>query len=156
MTVVSDALTILFFSVAPFSELRGGIPLGILMGYNPYAVFFFSTLANLLIILPVLFGLEWFDQYFRKLKVYHWSIERVRKKSRALIDRYGAIGLMIFVAVPLPGTGAWSGALAAYVFGMKKKKSGPAIAAGVLIAGIIVLLTCLFFTGLQGLFTQTV
>lgn len=154
MPFINDMLAIILFSIMPFAELRGGIPLGISLGYNPYLVFAVSTAANMLIVLPVLVGLEWFDKYLRKLSIYKWSIERVRKGSKQLVDKYGALGLMIFVAVPLPGTGAWSGALAAFIFGMKKRKSFPAISAGVLIAGILVLLVCLFFTGLQGLFTQ--
>ncbi|MEJ2494639.1 MAG: small multi-drug export protein, partial [Ignavibacteriaceae bacterium] len=82
-------------------------------------------------------------------KFLTWLFERTRKKTKDKIEKYGDLALIIFVAIPLPNTGAWTGALAAWLFGIPFKKAVPNIFYGVLIAGAVV---TLITTGLKNLF----
>jgi uncharacterized membrane protein len=127
-------------SVVPGIELRGAIPVGIGLGAHWLLVFLVSVGANCLIILPEFYALDLF--YDRLLSRWgwfrHWMVERVRVKGEGLIKRYGLLGLALFVAIPLPGTGAYSGALLAWLLGMERRTSAVAIAAGVAVAGVAV------------------
>lgn len=131
-------------AMTPIFELRGAIPLGIYYGLNPVTIFLLTVIGNMIPIAPVLFFLEKGTDIARKTKpgdkFFSWLFERTRKKSD-LVEKYEWWGLMLFVAVPLPGTGAWSGCVAAHIMGLDKVKSFFSIALGVLVAGIIVSLT---------------
>jgi uncharacterized membrane protein len=128
-------------AMTPIFELRGAIPLGIHFGLNPLTIFALAIVGNLIPIFPVLYFLEKGTDLLRKTKLgdrfFIWLFERTRKKSE-IVEKYEWWGLMLFVAIPLPGTGAWSGCVAAHVMGLNKFKSFFPIALGVLIAGIIV------------------
>ncbi len=129
----------------PVSELRGAIPLGLSFGMPMAKVFWLSVLGNTIFIIPALFMLEPVSNKLRKFKAwsrfFDWLFERTKKKAEA-IQRYEAIGLAIFVAVPLPLTGAWSGVIAASLFKIRFRYAFTAITLGVLIAGVIVSVLC--------------
>jgi uncharacterized membrane protein len=136
--------TAVLLSMLPIAELRGGIPVA-LCGKVPLATaFIVCVLANSAIIIPSFLFLEYINRYFLKIPSYKRffdrTVERARKKAKPSIDRYGYLGLAVFVGIPLPLTGAYTGTLAAWVLGMDKRKAFFAIAFGVLIAGIIVTL----------------
>ena len=144
LSEVSAWLWVAFVSMLPVVELRGAIPLGLGLGLSPLASLSAALLGNLLIVPLLLWlmpaavaGLERFPAFKR-----WWDrLEaRVRLKSEDTVQRFGALGLLLFVAVPLPGSGAWTGALIAVVLGLKKRFAGPAIALGVLLAGVLVTL----------------
>jgi uncharacterized membrane protein len=140
----------------PFTELRFGIPLGIFdgkvalplglelqgFGLPLLPVFLVAVLANIFAGLLVFFLLDRAVRLFLRFKfvekIYDFLVLRVQRKSKKYVEMYGGLGLALFIAVPLPGTGAWTGALAAYVFGMDFKKFAAANAIGVTAAGIIV------------------
>jgi len=132
----------ILLSLAPISELRGGIPVAIAQGTNPFLAFAVCVAANMLVAPIVFFFLEFVHHRLLPIKFYRktfdWFLERTRKKSHKILEKYGYLGLAIFVAIPLPATGAYTGALAAWFFGMKPGKSIASIALGVLAAGIIV------------------
>lgn len=132
----------------PISELRGGIPLAIVYNFNPIFAFLVCTLANILIIPLVFLFLETLNKLFLNISWYnhffHRTIEKAQHKLRKSVEKYGYIGLMIFVAIPIPGTGAYTGTIGAWALGMNKKKSFAYIAFGVIIAGIIVTLISYF------------
>jgi len=126
----------------PFSELRGGIPLGIYLGLPPAEAFLLAVLGNLL---PIPFLLLFLDRIEKialswkpLARFYVKAVERVEKR-KDIIERYGYLGLSMFVAIPLPMTGAWSGTLLAFLLRLNKTKSLIFIAMGVLLAGVIVL-----------------
>lgn len=128
-------------SMLPIIELRGGIPYGVGFGLDPWIAYIVAVLGNLL---PVPFILLFMDIVFKILKKMGGIFEKfalwLEKKAysnQEKIEKYKAFGLMIFVAIPLPGTGAWTGALAASVLGISKKKAIISIFAGVLLAGFI-------------------
>jgi len=134
----------IFLSLLPVSELRGGIPVAIAQGINPFLAFAVCVFANMLVAPIVFFFLEFVHHRLLPIKFYRrtfdWFLKRARKKSHKTIEKYGYIGLAIFVAIPLPMTGAYTGTLAAWFFGMKPGKSIASVSLGVLVAGIIVTL----------------
>ncbi|MDR5683853.1 MAG: small multi-drug export protein [Armatimonadota bacterium] len=138
---MTQLLWIASLSLVPWIELRGSIPLGIARGFAPLEVFFVCTVVNLLVIVPGWFALEWFyERWFSRIGWVRRQVERVRERGRSYVERYQLLGLTLFVAVPLPGTGAYSGTLAAWLLGLPRAKSWLAVAAGVVLAGIAVTL----------------
>lgn len=132
-------LLVLFIAALPVLELRGAIPLGLGMGMGSWHVFFLAVIGNLLPIFPLVWLIR---PAYTWLHRRGWTrlADRILVRTRvrsASVAKYGAIGLMLFVAVPLPGTGAWTGAVAAFVFGIPKRWALPAISAGTVIAGLI-------------------
>ena len=129
-------------SALPIAELRGAIPYGIAIGFSPVKAYVLGVLGNLLPIIPIYFLLQPFVKRFRHIKIvgkfFDWFFERTKKKAH-LIEKYEAIGLILFVAIPLPVTGAWTGCAAATLFKVRFRYALPAITAGVMIAGCIVL-----------------
>ena len=130
-----------FVSMAPVVELRGGIPFGTALGLAPNVAMIAAVIGNLI---PVPFIILFIRRIFQRMKraqtlgrvaEYFEAKAEVRSEK---VTRYRKFGLCIFVAVPLPGTGAWMGALIAALLGMKLGDSLAAIAAGVIIAGILV------------------
>jgi len=132
-------------SLFPLSELRGGIPYAVLVnGMDPLIAFFFCTVVNFLVIPFAFFFLETIHKFMLRFKLYKSFsdkiLERARNKVKKVVTKYGYFGLAIFVAIPLPLTGAYTGVLGAWMLGMDKVKSMIAIAAGVLTAGALVFL----------------
>ncbi|MCK4696393.1 MAG: small multi-drug export protein [Candidatus Cloacimonetes bacterium] len=126
----------------PIFELRGAIPIGILSYELPvWKVFPIAIAGNMV---PIFFILLFFDlitKLFFKVPILKKILEAIFHRTRKrgeIIEKYEEIGLMLFVAIPLPVTGAWTGSLAAYLFGLKFWKSILFIFLGVLIAGIVV------------------
>jgi uncharacterized membrane protein len=129
----------------PWIELRGSIPYGILKaGYSPAHVFLIASAINILVIYPAFIFLDFFFELLEKTPLKHF-IRRTQRNAKPYVEKYGMLGLCFFVAVPLPGTGAYSGALAAHIFGIKNKKAFMSIACGVLAAGVGVTVITLFF-----------
>lgn len=135
---------ILTFLVAmvPVVELRGAIPIGMGMGLTLWQAFILSFIGNLVpvpfIILFVRKIFAWLRQKWPKLDSFVSKLENKALSKEDLVKKYEAWALFIFVAIPLPGTGAWTGALIAAMFNMRLKKAFPAITLGVLAAGIII------------------
>ena len=132
---------VLIVAVLPIAELRGAMPLAVAMGMSLKKAFLLSVAGNLLPIIPVLFLFEPVSERLRHFKLcarfFDWFFARTRKHA-GLIEKFEALGLMLFVAVPLPGTGAWTGCVAASLFKIRFKYAVLAIAFGVIEAGLIV------------------
>jgi uncharacterized membrane protein len=135
---------VLLATVSPISELRGGIPLGISLGLNPLLTFFIAIIANALIFFPVFFVLRLFyDKVLFRIPLFDKYLDNLRKRGKPKVEKYGFWGLALFVAVPLPLTGAYTGTILAWLLGMDWKKAFPAVGLGVIIAGVVVLLITL-------------
>ncbi|HEY54688.1 MAG TPA: small multi-drug export protein [Dehalococcoidia bacterium] len=141
---IYNILVVLGIAASPIAELRAAIPVAIIQYDFPwhYALLL-AVIGNLL---PVPFILLFLDAITRFLsrvgflkRFLEWLFERTRRRGR-VIERYERIGLALFVAVPLPFTGAWTGALAAVLLGLRFKHAMLSIVIGVIIAGIVV--TC--------------
>ncbi len=145
---MNNILEIILLSAAPISELRGGIPLALIYGFNPIAAFLLCTLVNIAIIPVIFIFLETLNKLFLKIPVYskffHHFVERARHKIHKKVEKYGYVGLMLFVAIPLPITGVYTGTLGSWALGMDRKKSFAYIALGAIIAGIIVTLVAYY------------
>ena len=146
---ISPELATIIISALPVSELRGGLPVAFFaFKFSIYKAFFLSFVGNLIPVLPLLYFLESVSNFLSKKsrffeKFFNWLFERTRKRFYRKYEIYGDIALILFVAIPLPTTGAWTGSLAAFLFGIKKLPAFLFITVGVLIAGIVVSLTSL-------------
>lgn len=144
-------LLVVIVAVLPIAELRGALPLAIILGESAFKAFWLSVLGNILPVIPLLFLLEPVSRFLRKWflfrRFFDWFFERTKKKA-ALVQRYEALGLMLFVAVPLPMTGAWAGCVCASLFKIRFRYAVAAICGGVLIAGCIVLVLTLLGKGM--------
>lgn len=130
---------ILTVAILPIFELRGAIPLGISLGLPSMKVFFISLLGNLLPVLPLLLFFKYFFDKLKNIRFFKWWFFSIERRSR-VVNKWGFWGLVLFVAIPFPGTGAWTGSAAAILFNFKLLKALLAISLGVLIAGILVTL----------------
>ena len=141
---MQEALLVILTTIVPVSELRGGIPLGVALGMEPWLVFLLSVTTNILIFFPTRLALSWFYRsLFTKLPYFDSYLVRVRRKGEPGVRKYGLIGLLLFVAVPLPITGAYTGTVLSWLLAMDWKRSFIAIGLGVVCAGIIVMLATL-------------
>ena len=136
---------VLLATLSPISELRGGIPLGILkFEMDPLLVFVVAVVANALIFLPVFLVLcLFYDRLLCRIPLFNKYLHNLRRTGEPVVNRYGFWGLLLFVAVPLPLTGAYTGTILAWLLGMDWKKAFPAVALGVLVAGLVVFLATL-------------
>ena len=146
-------LEVIGLSILPISELRGGISLGIAQGFNPFLVFIVAVLANIIVIPILLFFLDHIHGYFYNLRFYRKLFDSYVNRSRRKIEH--KIGtkaefwtLMLFVGIPLPITGVYTGTILAWVFNLNRKKVYKALILGALIAGVIVTLITLGFLSL--------
>jgi uncharacterized membrane protein len=136
---------VVILGLLPISELRGAIPLGLSLGMPMPKVFWLAVLGNSIFVAPALFLFTPISGYLRRFplwaRFFTWFFERTKKNS-AVIQKYEALGLAIFVAIPLPMTGAWSGVVAASLFKIRFRYAFLAIIAGVLGAGFIISTLC--------------
>ncbi|TET19245.1 MAG: hypothetical protein E3J78_05530 [Candidatus Cloacimonadota bacterium] len=136
----------------PIFELRGGIPVGINLFNMPwYSVVPIAIAGNMIPVFPLLLLLRPLSKFLSRIRLFRiffeWLFERTRSKS-TIIERYKSIGLMLFVAIPLPVTGAWTGSVAAFLFNIQLQNAIVSILFGVFIAAIIV--TTLSLLGIWG------
>jgi len=136
-----DELKVVGTAALPILELRGAIPLGFSLGIPLARLYPLALLGNLIPVLPLLLFFKYFFHHLENIKFigrfFKWWFRRVEKRSK-LIERWGFWGLVLFVAIPLPVTGAWTGTAAATLFEIKVKRAFLAISLGVAIAGAIV------------------
>lgn len=139
-------------SLSPFGESRVGIPYGILNGLGSMKALLIGLSANLLVF-PLLYGLIkgankrlWKKKWYKKIALY--LSNRAKSKTKSSVQKYGIVGLMVFVMIPLPITGAYMGTIAAYVLAMDYKKSFLATSIGVCISSVLVAFLTNVGTGL--------
>ena len=136
-----DIALVILATLTPLSELRGGIILGIALGLNPALVFFIAVVANALLFFPVFFALQLFyHRFLSRFPLFNRYLEKLKERGKPKVDRYGFLGLTLFVAVPLPVTGVYTATFLSWLLGMEWRKAFPPIALGAVIAGVIWLL----------------
>ena len=152
---IPNEIKLIIISMLPIIELRGAIPVGVLLGMPPIESFLISVVGNLIPIpIVILLGRPIFN-WLKKTKLFARLMEKLEKRIEKKADsvmKKAALGLYIFVAIPLPGTGAWTGALIASMFDMRFKYALPAIVLGVLTAGIIMTVGSYGISSLVGIF----
>ncbi len=132
----------LLLAMVPVLELRFAIPYGVVAGMSVHTAFILAVIGNLI---PIPFLIiftrkvfEWLRKKSEGLNNLVSRLEAKAEKNKSLVENSEFFGLIILVAIPLPGTGAWTGALVAAMMDMRLKRAMPAIVIGVIIAGIIV------------------
>jgi len=135
-------LAVLLTSASPISELRGGIPLALYFGFSPLEDYLLAVLGNMIPVPIILFFLRRMEKLIALIplvgKIYNRCIDLALRR-KGVVEKYGYVGLMIFVSIPLPITGAWTGTLISFLLKMNPIKSIIFIYLGILIAGIVVL-----------------
>jgi uncharacterized membrane protein len=143
----------LLLSLLPIAELRGGLPYALAGGVPPLPAYLMCVAANALVSPLVFLFLSSLHRLLDRWPAYHRLFERIiersRRKIHGAVERFGYWGLMVFVAIPLPLTGAYTGALGAWVLGMRRGKAMLFIALGVAVAGVVVSLV--YLLGVQAL-----
>jgi len=133
---------IFLIAASPVVELRLALPLAILAYQIPWPIaFLVSFLGNLLPVPFLLLFLNPLIRFLSRISIFERAINRLFERTRrrgAIINRYERIGLILLVAIPYPGTGAWTGSIVAFLFGLKFKSAFLSITLGVFIAGVIV------------------
>lgn len=146
---IPNEIITMIIAMTPIFELRGSIPIAInALEMNPFLAYFWSVLGNILPMVIIVFFLEKVATFLSERfvfwkKFFDWLFARTRRKVHKQIEKYGDWGLFFLVAIPLPVTGGWTGALAAFLFGIKKTKAVFIISLGIMTAGIIVSLLTL-------------
>jgi uncharacterized membrane protein len=140
-----------FLSMLPIIELRGGIPVAVGYDVPLFWAFVICFLGNILPVPIILFFIKKIFKLITKVKIgkrfVDWLEKRAKAKSDSIV-KYQLLGLFLFVAIPLPGTGAWTGSLIAVMLDLPIKKAFPVIMLGVFTAGIIMLILSYFVKGL--------
>ncbi len=146
----------IILTILPITELRVGLPIAILYakenGIPLIIIFLFILLINLILIFLIFLFLDFLHERLMNLKFYkkffNFYLKRFQKRVDKFEKRHEALGflaLVIFVAIPLPGTGAWSGCLVSWILGLERKKSILFISVGIIIAGLLIFLGTLGF-----------
>lgn len=130
----------------PVSEVRGSVPIGLTLGLSPLKVIIISIIASLLPVFPILWFLNTLTEKVRTIKFFdkffEWLFKRTRTRS-SIVERFEVLGLAIFVSIPFPTTGVWTGCVAAYLFGLPWGHTFLATAVGTSIASLIMLVASL-------------
>lgn len=141
---MSSQFIVLLISMLPISELRGAIPIAIgVYNMSVLSAFFWAVLGNIIPVIFILWLLERVSNFLSHHiyffnRFFAWLFENTGRKHLKKFERWKEFALVILVAIPLPFTGAWTGSLAAFVFGIPIRRAFPLIVLGVLIAGVIV------------------
>ena len=150
--MIAEVKTLLI-AMTPVFELRGSIPMALGVYHLPvWSSYLFSVIGNIIPVIFILFLLKSVSDFLMRHsnlfnRFFSWLFERTRKKHSAKFERWEEFALIVLVAIPLPFTGAWTGSLCAFVFGIPFKKAFPLIVIGVIIAGLIT--TLITMTALQ-------
>ena len=142
-TTLGKCVFTMLVSMLPIIELRGGLPFGVALGLPYYLAFPAAVIGNLI---PAPFIIVYIRKIFMLMRRYmprlNGLVDKLERKAHLKgqkVQKYQYLGLWLFVAIPLPGTGAWTGSLAAAFLDMRLKKAFPAVVLGVLTAGCIML-----------------
>lgn len=136
---VDRIIQVMLFSIAPFVELRAAIPFGITKGLPPLVALTAAVVASWLAIVPMFLIMDLF--YERFLSRFAWVrhfVAEVRARGRGYVERWGVVGVGIYVSLPLPGPGIYSGAVLAWLFGLPRRQAILALMLGVLVSALLV------------------
>lgn len=130
---------VMVLSVVPWVELRLAIPYGIARGLHPLLVCAAAVAASWAVVLPVFVVLDLFyERLLSRLPLVRRVVDEVRAHGRAYVERWGVLGVAIYVSLPIPGPGVYSGALLAWLFGLPRRQALLALASGVVVSALFV------------------
>lgn len=159
--MLNKIIELILITLLPFLELRASIPYGILKLQMDWVdVFIICVITNIILGILIYFLLDKFVHFVIKIKpvgrLYHRTVERTQNKIQKYVDKYGEIGVAVFIGIPLPGSGVYTGALGSYLLGLGYKKFIIACIVGVIIAGTAVTLITFFGSEAWRFFIKTV
>lgn len=141
--IFGKEILIFVISMLPILELRGGILAAALLDMNPIKSYIICVIGNIIVIPIALYLLEYIFKVLKKINFFNKIIIKIENKclsKKDKLDKYGYLGLVLFVGIPIPGTGAWTGCFLASLLKMDKKKSFKAAMVGVFLASVIMML----------------
>ncbi len=139
--IIWNYLHIMILSATPIIELRGAIPIGVLVGLTPIQSALICYFGSMIPVPFILFGMKYVLEYSKHFPYIKNILDKIQQRTLKKVkhfDTWSFWGLLLFVAIPLPTTGVWTGSLAATILNMKQKTSLPAIAIGNLIAAMLI------------------
>lgn len=143
-----DIIVTFLVSLSPLGEARAGIPYGMINDLHPIMAFSVGLAANLLVYPLLIVLINFSNKQLWNIHFYRKYAVKLARRSKKLIgnniNKYGAWGLMVFVLIPLPGTGAYMGTIAAYILNIKRREAFIAVSVGTIISSVIVVLTTHF------------
>ena len=140
---LSNEFKVMFTAAMPIIEVKGAIPVGIALGMTPLHATFLAFLGSIIPVPLILFTIRPIFSYLKSTKTFRKMINKLVHKSMnksGNIKKYGYWGLFIFVAIPLPGTGVWTGSLIAALLDLRFKYAFPTILIGNLVASICIMM----------------
>jgi uncharacterized membrane protein len=137
--MLTKVVQVMVFSVVPWVELRVAIPYGITKGLHPVVAFLAAVVGSWVMIVPVFLILDLFYvRFLSRYPIVRWGIEEIRARGRTYVERWGVLGVGIYVSLPLPGPGVYSGAVLAWLFGLPRRQAIISLALGVLVSALLV------------------
>jgi uncharacterized membrane protein len=143
LNFISTEFKVIFTATLPIIEVRGAIPVGIALGMTPLHATLVAFLGSIIPVPFILFSIRPLFNYLKTTRAFKKMVHTLTNRSiekSGDIQKYGYLGLFIFVAIPLPGTGVWSGSLIASLLDMRFKYAFPAIVLGNLVASIAIMI----------------
>jgi uncharacterized membrane protein len=137
--VIHRIIQVMLISITPAAELRLAIPFGITKGLHPLVALTAAVVATWAVILPMFVILDLFyERFMSRFSLIRHLVEDIRKRGHSYIERWGVLGVGIYVSLPIPGPGIYSGAMLAWLFGLPRRQAIIALALGVLASGVLV------------------
>ncbi|WP_420573690.1 COG2426 family protein [Kordia sp.] len=140
--MIEDIIITMLWSISPFGEAKVGIPIGLKSGANPYIIFIAAFVANVLVFPIMIFFLNHVNRYLLRWHFYKkgalFVARKAKRGAKDKIQKYGFWGLMLFVMIPIPGTGVYAGTIATYLFNIERKKAFAANTIGIFFSSVIV------------------
>lgn len=133
-------LYVILANLVPSTEQMGAIFLGLSLHLSPLEVLLISVTVNSLLFFPIFFVLKvFYDKFLSRIRIFNRYLERVRKKGQPYVEKYGVVGITLFISLPSPFTGTYTATILCWLLGLDWKKSFLSIFLGSLIGGIIIL-----------------
>jgi uncharacterized membrane protein len=137
--MIHRIVQVMLISIAPAAELRVAIPFGITKGLPPVVAFVAAVVASWAVIVPMFLILDLFyEGFLSNIALIRRFVQEVRHRGGTYVERWGVLGVGIYVSLPLPGPGIYSGAILAWLFGLPRRQAIIALALGVATSGLLV------------------
>jgi len=137
--MANRVVQVMLLSLVPWVELRLAIPFGITKGLPPAVAFLAAVVASWAVILPTFLVLDLFyHRFLSRVPAVQWGIDEVRHRGRRYVERWGVLGVGVYVSLPLPGPGVYSGAILAWLFDLPRRQAVLALALGSMVSAFLV------------------
>jgi uncharacterized membrane protein len=139
VNILRRIVQVMILSIVPWVELRLAIPFGITKGLHPGLAFLCAVVASWIMIVPMFLILDLFyDGFLSRIPLVRQGVEAIRTHGKSYVERWGTLGVGIYVSLPIPGPGVYSGTILAWLFGLPRKQALIALALGVLVSAFLV------------------